>query len=1249
MDFELIIWDDASTDDSWEIIQSYADPRIRAFRNETNRYAVYGLNKAISEEARGKYIAIHHSDDAWEPNKLEEQVGFLDTHPEIGAVFTNAMIVAEKGEPFEDKSNYISSVFDQPNRSRHEWLNYFFYHGNALCHPSILIRKICYQECGLYRQGLVQISDFDMWVRLCLKYEIHVMPKKLVRFRIRDDKANNSSTRTDNNIRNQFEFIPVLDHYCHISNYIEMVKIFPTAQKYYRSEGFDAQFVLAMIALETKPYKFTELFGLRLLFDELNNPSKARKIKKLYNFDINNFKELSGTHDIFSFFINAQLAETQAELAWKDLTVQALAAQVAEINRSKAWRIALLFRRIRVLLAPSNSHRARVLRRLINGIFFPFRKIRRNREIKEDLDLIMSSGLFDEDWYLNNNPDVPEAKVDPLLHFLQFGGFEGRSPGPNFSSAWYLDTHADIKNSGINPLVHFLKYGRLEKRKPLPTQDIKQFLTDGVETRQNAQVLTLSLPPLDDAYSSSRQSRTGKLLFNIRNLVHLFGGVLHKSSWDKALYILKNYGLGSLIKRIDIKLKVILSGGDNNSIHSITNTKPKPRSSSPNKVEENKINAKLQVFLSSDASLELPIYTEPVVSIILLFYNRAAMSLQCLETLALGAGSIPFEVVIIDNASTDETSELLERVNNAKIIRNPANLGFGGGCNQAVDLAIGKYLLFLNNDIELLSNSIKIMVDTIENGTNIGAVGGKLIFPDGRLQEAGSIIWRDGSCEGYGRYDDPFKPEFSYVKEVDYCSGALLLTPRLIFLSLGKFDTRYAPAYYEDNDYCVHLWSKGFRVVFQPFAVGIHYEFGSSGKASAIALQKKNQDKFIRKWQNILEDFNLPIPANIFPSREHKSNAKRILFIDDQIPDYRIGSGYPRSYQIIQILAEAGYRLTFLPLQKPANIPEISRLLQLKGVEILYSEGTQKIDLEALLRSRPNYYDIAFISRPHNMKEAMKHLITLAKKTRVIYDAEAIFSLREIKYNDLNGNHMNDSEKERLIQNEVSLTIGASIVTTVTEKEKDIFVKYGAASVHVLGNVIDPKPTPATFEERRGILFVGGVLGYPSPNEDAVHYFVNQIFPLVRQSVECEFYIVGTNNVKAIWDMESNYVHVIGKVEDLTPYYNRCRLFVVPTRYSAGIPLKMIEAAAYGLPAVVTPLTAEQLGWREDRDILVGHDHIDFGRKVVKLYSNPDIFYSLRQNALDRIREEYNQEKFRSNLEHILAIAIDKGKGLQNG
>ena len=216
-------------------------------------------------------------------------------------------------------------------------------------------------------------------------------------------------------------------------------------------------------------------------------------------------------------------------------------------------------------------------------------------------------------------------------------------------------------------------------------------------------------------------------------------------------------------------------------------------------------------------------------------------------SLAEGAGDLPFEVVIVDNASTDQTPALLTASKMPKSSAMPPTTVSGVRCNQAVDLAAGKYLLFLNNDTQLLPNAIQVLVETLESDPKIGAVGGKLIFPDGRLQEAGSLIWQDGSCLGYGRFDDPFKGEYSYVRDVDFCSGALLLTPKELFLSLGKFDPRYAPAYYEDADYCLQLWQSGYRVVFQPFAAAVHYEFGSSGSEKALAMQAEHRLIFVRE------------------------------------------------------------------------------------------------------------------------------------------------------------------------------------------------------------------------------------------------------------------------------------------------------------------------------------------------------------------------------------------------------------------
>ncbi len=299
-DFELIIWDDASTDNSWNLINQYSDPRIKAFRNDEQKRGVWGINKAISEVATGEYIAIHHSDDVWVRDKLEKQLAFLEAHSDIGAVFTNALAITEDGSPLVDEKHFYFDIFDQPNRTRFEWLRFFFSNGNALCHPSVLIRKSCYEDCGLYRFGLAQVGDFDMWIRLCLKYEIHVLPEMLVRFRVRESEANASGNRPENRIRGLYEYYKLLRLYKSITNFDDLVKVFPASETYRCNNEGDTSFALAMIALEEKPFCFTPLLGLDILFEAISDPQRAATIKRLYNFDYISFIRLTAQYDVFS-------------------------------------------------------------------------------------------------------------------------------------------------------------------------------------------------------------------------------------------------------------------------------------------------------------------------------------------------------------------------------------------------------------------------------------------------------------------------------------------------------------------------------------------------------------------------------------------------------------------------------------------------------------------------------------------------------------------------------------------------------------------------------------------------------------------------------------------------------------------------------------------------------------------------------------------------------------------------------------
>ena len=312
-DFELIIWDDHSTDNSWEIIQQFADPRIVAIQNPKNLRGG-NIKRAIQTVAKGEYIAIHHSDDIWELEKLEKQVHCLDEHPEFAAVFTHVSLVDEEGMPFHEEGHHLLSTFDQPNRTRFEWLNYFFHNGNALCHPSVLIRREAYTT-AIYRNGLTQFPDFDMWVQLCFQSEIHILQEKLVRFRIRAAKANTSSDRPDVRVRMQFEYLKILDQYRQISDTEELLRIFPEAEPFTDNHIDSILYPLGMISLKPGTNKPTQLFGLNLLFEALNHPELAEDLQTFQGFGKNEFVRMTAEHDVFSVEsirqINQQLAELE--------------------------------------------------------------------------------------------------------------------------------------------------------------------------------------------------------------------------------------------------------------------------------------------------------------------------------------------------------------------------------------------------------------------------------------------------------------------------------------------------------------------------------------------------------------------------------------------------------------------------------------------------------------------------------------------------------------------------------------------------------------------------------------------------------------------------------------------------------------------------------------------------------------------------------------------------------------------------
>jgi GT2 family glycosyltransferase len=643
---------------------------------------------------------------------------------------------------------------------------------------------------------------------------------------------------------------------------------------------------------------------------------------------------------------------------------------------------------------------------------------------------------------------------------------------------------------------------------------------------------------------------------------------------------------------------------------------------------------RLTRFFDSGATLSLGTSTSPAVSIVVVVWNRAELTLECLR--ALSHVEVAFEVIVVDNASTDETPRLLDRVVGATVVTNTTNLGFTLGANAGARAACGEFLLFLNNDAVIGRGSVERLLAAGRRSHAIGAVGGKLVHPNGRLQEAGSIIWADGSCDAYGRGGDPETPEYSFERPVDFCSAALLLTRREIFNSLGGFDERYRPAYYEDADYCVRLWKSGRSVRYEPRAVAIHQEFGSAASVdSSIELQRERRAIFAARHRDWLAA-QCSRANGVLAARAHPHKQRSVLFIDDAVPDPAKGAGFPRAAALLDVLTEGDARVTMYATNADGRRRPLDRF---PTVEI-FGGGPQ--GLRGFLASRHSW-DAAIVSRPHNMqylKAAAGSDLSLLGGP-CIYDAEALYALREVGRRALAGEPMAADDCRELIDAELRLARGCQAVLTVSERERLLF-EGTAANISVVAHATEPTPTPRPFNARRSILFVGA-FGADSPNEDAALFFCCEVLPELRRlgDLDVSIVIAGAHIPHHVMlAAEAQSAACLSDVEDLTPLYDHARVFVAPTRYAAGIPLKVVEAAAYGVPVVSTPLVASQLGWQAGREIHVGAGPADFARAIASLWNDEALWQTIRASALERVAADYSPDGFRRALQRAIDVAM---------
>lgn len=632
--------------------------------------------------------------------------------------------------------------------------------------------------------------------------------------------------------------------------------------------------------------------------------------------------------------------------------------------------------------------------------------------------------------------------------------------------------------------------------------------------------------------------------------------------------------------------------------------------------------------------IALPSYKHPLISIIVPIYGKYNYTLRCLASIQRHLPGLPFEVIVIDDCSPDESRDILANVEGIRLLLNEENQGFLRSCNIAAKAALGEYLYFLNNDTEVTQGWLESLVSTFDKFPGAGLVGSKLVYPDGVLQEAGGIIWRDGSAWNFGRYQDPSDPVYCYARETDYCSGASIMVPTSLFHELGGFDELYLPAYCEDSDLALRIRSRGYRVIYQPQSVVVHYEGVSNGTdlGSGIkSYQVENMRKQYERWRDLLDNYQ--DNAIDVDQAKDRGASRRVLVLDHRTPTPDRDAGSMVVFNLMLLLREMGFQVTFIPEDNYCHIPGVTDELQAVGVEVLYAPYCTSV-IEHL-KTCGHRYDLAILVRPGVMERHLESVRCYCPNAKVLYHTIDLHHLRMEREAAITGDKRSRAAQEmKLVEFRAIRHADAAIVVSTAEKQL-LDAELPGQAVFVLPLIMNVLGTKIPFAERSGIMFVGGY--EHAPNVDAVEYFVAEVLPLVHRKLpEIQFYVVGSNLPERLKALSSEHVVMTGFVDDLQAMQDHVRINVAPLRYGAGIKGKVGGAMAAGLPSVVTNIAAEGMGLEPGENVLVANSTEEMARLICDLYSDEMLWSRLSAKGIDFAEQAWGAQAAWSALENIL-------------
>jgi GT2 family glycosyltransferase/glycosyltransferase involved in cell wall biosynthesis len=618
----------------------------------------------------------------------------------------------------------------------------------------------------------------------------------------------------------------------------------------------------------------------------------------------------------------------------------------------------------------------------------------------------------------------------------------------------------------------------------------------------------------------------------------------------------------------------------------------------------------------------LPQAAAPQVSIVIPIHGKLAYTLACLRSLARHGAKAAFEVIVVDDASPDDSARILAQVEGLRLLRNPHNLGFVDSCNAGAAAAQGEYLLFLNNDTQVTAGWLDALLDCFSERPDCGIAGARLVYPDGRLQEAGGLVFADGSCWNTGRFEARDAPAYQYRRRTDYVTGACLLIRREVFDRVGGFDTRYRPAYYEDTDLAFAVRQLGLAVYYEPASTVIHCEGITGGTDIGVGVkrhQAQNQIQFARKWADRL---TLQPPAGTPLEKAVRWNTRgRVLVVDGTIPDPTRDSGSLRLCGILRLLDQQGWSTCFFPDNRRATRHDQLSLGAL-GCEVLGAG-----DLPQWLRRHGRQLHAVILCR-HTVAGQYASLVRQqAPQARLVFDTVDLHFLREGRAADLAGHPGLARQATASRRSELRLIEHCDTTLVVSAHEKALLAQLlPGARVELLSNIHEVPGCRRPAAGRRDLVFIGG-WGHP-PNADAVRWIAGEILPKLREALpDIRVHVLGDLPDEARAELACPGLELHGRVPDLQPWLDKCLASLAPLRFGAGVKGKINMAMSHGLPVIATSLAVEGMHLQNGHDVLVADDSAAFVDAVRQLRADATLWDTLSRNGMDNVRQHFSADQ----------------------